>query len=194
MLALFDFDGTLTTKDSLPDFIKFAVGAPSYYFGLLLLSPMLVAFKFKLIRNDIAKETFISHYFKGWDSAHFQRIADQYSIENIDKIIKPEAMKRIRWHQEEGHKVVIVSASMECWLKKWCAREHIELIATHLEISDGKLTGHFAGKNCHGDEKVNRIRLAINLSEFDYIFAYGDSSGDTAMLKLANESYYRYYK
>jgi len=194
MLALFDFDGTITTKDSLPDFIKFAVGVRSYYFGLLLLSPMLVAFKLGVIRNDIAKEKLISYFFKGWDHAYFQQVADQYSIKRIDKITKPEAMERITWHQHQGHKVVIVSASLECWLKKWCKRESIDLIATRLEISDGKLTGHFAGKNCHGNEKVNRIRLAINLPEFDYIFAYGDSSGDTAMLQLANESYYRYYK
>jgi len=194
MLALFDFDGTLTTKDSMADFIKFAVGAPSYYFGLLLLSPILVAFKLKLIRNDTAKEKLISYFFKGWDSTHFEHVADQYSLKRIDKILKSEAMKRITWHQNQGHKVVIVSASMEYWLRKWCAQKHIELIATHLEISGGKLTGKFAGKNCHGDEKVTRIRQAINLSEFECIFAYGDSSGDTAMLELANKSYYRHYK
>jgi len=138
MLALFDFDGTLTTKDSLPDFIKFAVGAPSYYFGLLLLSPMLVAFKLKLIRNDIAKEKLISYFFKGWNSVHFEHIADQYSIQCIDKITKPEAMERILWHQNQGHKVVIVSASLECWLRKWCEQKHIAFIATRLEIIEGK--------------------------------------------------------
>ncbi|MDQ6991140.1 MAG: HAD family hydrolase [Mariprofundaceae bacterium] len=194
MLALFDFDGTLTTKDSLPDFIKFAVGAPRYYLGLLQLSPILVAFKLKLIPNDIAKEKLIAHFFKCWDQDDFQHIADQYSIGCIDKITKPEAMKRISWHQTQGHKVVIVSASMECWLKKWCEREAIELIATRLETSEGKLTGRFAGKNCYGDEKVARIRLAIDLSEFDYVFAYGDSRGDKAMLQLADEQFYRYYK
>jgi len=194
MLALFDFDGTLTTKDSLPDFIKFAVGSPTYYFGLLLLSPMLVAFKLKLIRNDIAKEKLISHFFKGWDSANFKGIADQYSMQGIDKITKPEAMKRIVWHQNQGHKVVIVSASMEYWLAKWCEQKQIQLIATRIEISEGKLTGRFAGKNCHGDEKTVRIRQAINLREFEHIFAYGDSSGDTAMLALADEPYYCYYK
>jgi len=193
ILALFDFDGTLTTKDSLVDFIKFAVGTRSYYLGILLLSPMLIAFKLKLIRNDIAKEKLISHFFKGWDHVSFQHIADQYSMQCIDKITKPDAIKRIIWHQNHGHKVVIVSASLECWLKKWCEREGIELIATRLETSGGKLTGHFAGKNCHGKEKEARIRSAIKLSEFDHIFAYGDSSGDKAMLKLADESYYRYY-
>jgi len=194
MLALFDFDGTLTTKDSLPDFIKFAVGAPSYYFGLLLLSPMLVTFKLKLIRNDIAKEKLISYFFKGWDSVHFKHIADQYSLECIDKITKSAAMKRLRWHQNQNHKVVIVSASMEYWLKKWCEQKHVELIATRLEVIDGRLTGRFAGKNCHGEEKVVRILQTIDISKFNHVFVYGDSKGDKPMLSLADESFYRYYE
>jgi len=194
MLALFDFDGTLTTKDSLPDFIKFAVGTPSYYFGLLRLSPVLMAFKLKCIRNDIAKEKLISYFFKGWNSVHFQHVADQYSIQCIDNITKPEAMERILWHQNQGHQVVIVSASLECWLRKWCEQKHIALIATRLEIIEGKLTGRLAGKNCHGDEKVARIHQSIDISKFDHIFAYGDSNGDKAMLELADESYFRYYK
>jgi len=191
MLALFDFDGTITIKDSLPDFIKFAIGVRSYYFGLLLLSPMLVAFKLGVISNDIAKEKLISYFFKGWNHAYFQQVADQYSIKRIDKITKPEAMERIAWHQHQGHTVVIVSASLECWLKKWCNSKKLDLIATRLETADGQLTGYFAGKNCHGDEKVKRICAAYNLEDFDYIYAYGDNKSDKPMLALADRAYYR---
>ena len=80
-------------------------------------------------------------------------------------------MKKIIWHQEQGHKVVVVSASMECWLKKWCEKYSIDLIATRLEIQDGKLTGKFATKNCYGPEKANRIKEVYDLSQFDYIYA-----------------------
>ena len=65
-LALFDFDGTLTSKDSLPDFIQYAVGKPTYYFGLLLLSPVLFSYLIGIIRNDVAKKKLIGRYFKGW--------------------------------------------------------------------------------------------------------------------------------
>jgi len=192
MLALFDFDGTLTTKDSLPDFIKYAVGASSYYFGLLMLSPFLIAYVFKLIPNDIAKEKLIAHFFKGWEYLNFQHIADTYALEQIDKIIRASVMKRLNWHQDQGHKVVIVSASIECWLEQWCKKQHIELIATRLEIIDGKLTGRFATSNCHGEEKVRRIKERYNLAEFDYIYAYGDTKADSAMLAMADEAYYRH--
>jgi phosphoserine phosphatase len=111
-ISFFDFDGTLTKKDSLADFIQYAASKPTYYFGLLLLSPMLAAYKLSLIPNHIAKEKLIAHFFKGWDVEQFQRVADKYSVEQIDKVIRPKAMKKIIWHQQQGHKVVIVSASM----------------------------------------------------------------------------------
>ena len=190
-IAFFDFDGTTTTKDSLVYFIQYAIGKPTYYLGLLKLSPILTSYTLKLIPNDIAKENLISYFFKGWESCYFQKIADKYSITQIDKIIRPEAIEQIAWHQTEGHKVVIVSASMESWLKKWCEKHNIDLIATRLEIRDGKLTGKFSTKNCYGMEKVNRIKERYELSEYDCIYAYGDSSGDKEMLSLAHKPYYK---
>ena len=194
ILAIFDFDGTISIKDSLVEFIKFSLSKPKYYFGLLKLSPVLTAYAFKFIPNYIAKERLISYFFKGWDEGVFQEISDKYAITQIDKIIRPKAIEKIKWHQEKGHKVVIVSASMENWLKKWCEKNNIELIATRLEAKDGKLTGKFATKNCYGIEKANRIKEQYNLSGYDYIYAYGDSSGDKEMLSLANESFYKPFR
>jgi phosphatidylglycerophosphatase C len=190
-LALFDFDGTITTKDSLSDFIQYSIGKYSYYIGLLALSPMLTAYTLKLIRNDIAKEKLITHFFKGWDINRFKKIAEQYSLEQIDKITRTKAIEKIKWHQERKHKVIIVSASMECWLKPWCEKNDIDLISTKLEYKDNKLTGKFSTKNCYGIEKANRINECYNLSEYDYIYAYGDSSGDKELLALADESLYK---
>lgn len=190
-IAFFDFDGTITTKDSLPDFIKFAIGKPKYYLGLCLLSPILLAYVLKLLPNHIAKEKMISYYFKGWSEKNFQTVADEYAAHQIEKIVRPKALEKLRWHQEQGHKVVIVSASMKSWLKQWCDAHNVELISTQLEIKQGKLTGRFATKNCHGKEKVNRIKEQYPLQDYSYIYAYGDSSGDKDMLKLANEAFYK---
>ena len=193
-LALFDFDGTITTKDSLVDFIQYATGKSTYYVGLLKLSPMLVAYTFKLIPNHIAKEKLIGHFFKDWDINLFQKLAEQYSSEQIDKITRPKATEKIKWHQEQGHKVVMVSASMECWLEAWCDMQNIELISTQLEMRDNKLTGKFVTKNCYGIEKANRVKKAYNLSDYDYVYAYGDSHGDKELLALADESFYKPFR
>ena len=193
VLVLFDFDGTITKKDSLSDFIKYAVGNHRFYLLLLPLIPTITAYKLRLIPNYQAKERLISHYFKEWRYSDFQKISDKYSTNQIDKITRPKAIEKIAWHQKQGHKIVIVSASIENWLKKWCDQKNIELIATQLEIKDGKVTGKFSTKNCYGIEKVKRVKERYNLSEYSDIYAYGDSLGDKEMLGIANKQFYKYF-
>lgn len=193
-LVLFDFDGTITTRDSLADFIQYATGRFTYYAGLLALSPMLALYKLNLIPNHIAKQKLIAHYFKGWDADYFKKLADRYSLEQIDGITRPRALEKIRWHQEQGHKVVIVSASMECWLKGWCEKQNVDLIATKLEVRDSKLTGKFASRNCYGTEKATGVKQAYDLDLFDRIYAYGDSRGDQELLALADERFYKPFR
>lgn len=194
IIAFFDLDGTITKKDTLVEFIKFAIGRNQYYKGLITLSPMLLLYKLKIIPNHIAKEKLISHFFKGWDKIKFQNIADNYSIEKMDEIIRPKAIERIKHHKEQGHKVVIVSASTECWLKGWCNKNNLELISTKLEFNNNKLTGKFSNKNCYGIEKVNRILEIYNLNDYETIYAYGDSRGDKELLDIANKKYYKYFE
>ncbi|PKP59573.1 HAD-IB family hydrolase [Candidatus Atribacteria bacterium HGW-Atribacteria-1] len=193
-LVIFDFDGTITNKDSFIDFIKFAQGTFRFYFGLLILSPTIIAYLLSFISNNIAKEKLISHFFKGCDSILFRNIANKYSKEQIDKIVRPKALEKIKWHQDKGHKIVIVSASMECWLSGWCEKNKLELIATKLESENNRLTGKFSTKNCNGIEKVNRIKENYNLEDYEVIYAYGDSKGDNEMLSIADKKYYKYFE
>ena len=192
-ISLFDFDGTITKDDSLIKFILFAAGNVKFVFGIALLSPMLVAYKLKFIPNYKAKQYMLSYFFKGMSEEKFMRIANEYSLNHIDTILRPKAMEKIVWHKEQGHKIVVVSASMECWLKPWCDKNELELIATKLEITNNKLTGKFASKNCYGPEKVNRIREIYNLKDYERIYAYGDSKGDMEMLGIADKKHYKYF-
>ncbi len=193
-IAFFDFDGTITIKDSLSDFLQYGVGKSAYYISLLKLSPMLISYKLKIIPNYIAKERLVSHLLKGWEVDRFEKLSSQYSLELIDKITRPKAIEKIQWHQDQAHKVVIVSASMECWLKDWCDKNKLDLIATRLEIKYGKLTGKFSTRNCYGIEKVRRVKEAYDLRQYDCVYAYGDSRGDKELLALADEAFYRPFR
>lgn len=190
-IAFFDFDGTITNKDSLVEFIKFAVGKKRYYTGLIQKSPMLILYKLKIIPNDQAKMRLLDHYFKDLDEKIFKNKASKYSLEHIDSIVKPKALEKIRYHKQNGDKVVIVSASLECWLKPWCDRENLELISTKLLFKDGKFSSNFDGKNCYGKEKELRIKKRFDLNNYNQIYAYGDSSGDKQMLLLAHHPHYK---
>ena len=86
---------------------------------------------------------------------------------------------------------MVVSASPENWIEQWSQNLHLELIASRLEVNEGKVTGKILGKNCHGNEKVSRIRELYDLSHYRIVAAYGDSSGDKPMLQLASKSYYK---
>lgn len=193
-LTLFDFDGTITTDDSLLKFIRFVVGDTKFIIGLIALSPTLTLYKLKLIPNYKAKQKMLSYFFKGCSEEYFRKVANEYSLNHIDKILRPKAMEKIQWHKEQGHKAVVVSASIDCWLRPWCERNDLELIATQLEIKDSVVTGNLLTKNCYGVEKVNRIKKLYNLDDFEYIYAYGDSSGDKEMLDLAHEKNYKPFR
>lgn len=194
MIAFFDFDGTITTKDSLIEFIKYAVGKPKYYWGLLVLSPVLVLYTFKLLPNNIAKEKLIAYYFKNWPENKLKQTAQRYSQQEINKIVRPKAIKKIEWHLAQGHEVVLVSASMECWLAAWCQLNGLKLIGTQLEYKDGAFTGRFASNNCYGINKVKRIKMQYNLNNYQDIYAYGDSSGDKEMLAIADHAFYKPFR
>ncbi|NBL00174.1 MAG: haloacid dehalogenase-like hydrolase [Erysipelotrichia bacterium] len=193
-IAFFDFDGTITTDDSLLKFIRFVVGNFKFMQGLVVLSPVLFLYKLKVIPNYKAKQMMLSYFFKGMSEKSFIEVAKQYSLEHIDSIVREDAMKQIQWHHTNGHRVVVVSASLECWLHPWCEKNGLELIGTRLEVLDGIITGRLLTKNCYGIEKVNRIKGKYNLEEYEYIYAYGDSSGDREMLELAQKKAYKPFR
>ncbi len=193
-LALFDFDGTITNKDSLQEFIKFARGAQRYYAGLLYLTPMLLLYKLKIIPNYRAKEILMTHFFKGMPQSDFETLGREYALNEIDKIVRPRALQAIAEHQKKGHAVTIVSASMKSWIWAWCEQKNITLIATELEFEDGIVTGKFLTKNCYGIEKANRVNALYNISIFKTIYAYGDSTGDKELLALADKSFYKPFR
>ena len=193
-LALFDFDGTITTDDSLLKFIRFVVGDLKTVWGMTMLSPMLIAYKLKLIPNHKAKQMMFSYFFKDMSEEKFKQVASEYSLKHIDTILRPKAMKKIEWHKKQGHKIVVVSASLECWLKPWCDKHGLDLIATKPEIKDGIITGKFLTKNCCGIEKARRVHETYNLSDYDRVYAYGDSRGDKELLELAHERFYKPFR
>lgn len=190
-LVLFDFDGTITHKDSLFDFIRFAVGPVKFIVGLLWQCPNLIAFRAGLLKNHTAKQRLISQFFKGWNELDFTQVADHYATTRIDRIVRSDALECLHQHLKNKDLVYVVSASGEAWIKAWCTQHGIQVLGTQLEVVGGKMTGLFSSPNCHGPEKVRRIKAQLDLNDYVQIVAYGDSAGDTEMLALADEVFMR---
>jgi len=192
-IAFFDFDGTITTRDTLLEFIKYCYGKRAFYWGFFINSPYLFAYKMKIISNQRAKERILSHFFKGMKIEKFQGICDAFAKEIIPGLVRPLALEELKKLRSEGTNIIIVSASPQNWITGWINQLQLQLIATQLEVKDGKLCGTISGKNCYGEEKVRRIKALYNLESFDEIIAYGDSSGDKPMLQLGT-GYYKPFR
>ncbi len=193
-LALFDFDGTITRKDTLFEFIRFVKGRSRFFWGMVRLFPMLIANRLGLIPNNKAKEKMLSYFFKGMNYAEFKRYGEKFCTDVLPKIIKPAALDKINWHRSKHHRVIVVSASIEEWIRPWTDAMQIELICTEMEVNDNRLTGKFSTPNCNGPEKLKRIKERVDLENYSIIYAYGDSKGDDDMLRIATKPLYQHFE
>lgn len=193
-LVVFDFDGTITFKDSLPEIIKFQKGILAFWMGVIILSPVLVLFKLGFIPNQRAKEYVLSFFFKNDDLKRFQKKCTRFSLERLPQIVKESALECIQKHQESGDRVMIVTASAENWLSSWCEKMKVELIASRLQIKNNRLTGKIEGTNCFGPEKVKRLTEKVDIKSFDKIYVYADSKGDKELLDVADYPFYKSFK
>ena len=193
-LALFDFDGTITTTDTFVEFIRFNKGFLRFAVGFFLLSPFILAFKLKLYPNWKAKELVLTYFFKGTPIATFQAKCHDFYTKKLPKLIRPKALEEIAKHQAAGYEICLVSASPELWIRDWAKEQNVKLIGTKLEVIDNKITGKITGKNCYGFEKECRVKAAYDLSTYDVIEAYGDSSGDHELLALAHKAHFKPFR
>ena len=187
-IAAFDFDGTLTTRDSFLAFIKWACGPVSYYAGFLSSAPQLILMLLHLYPNWKAKERIFAHFFKGWQYSWFRALGEEFASV-LDTMRNEATIQRLQEHVERGDTVYIVSASMPEWITPWCSKLGVNhVLATEVEVDDnGRLTGRFKTPNCFGQEKVNRLLQAEPHREDYLLTAYGDSRGDRELLALADE-------
>lgn len=186
-IAVFDLDGTLTTKDTLLEFIKFACGVPRFYWGFLLFCPILILMKLHLYPNWKAKQLFFSHFFKGWEYNDFKAKGQLFANE-IEKMENRKMLEKLNDHLNHSDVVYVISASIFEWVQPWCEKIGVSrVLATQIEVdANGIISGRFATKNCYGKEKVRRL-LEVEPERRSYIlYAYGDSRGDKEMIAFSD--------
>ena len=167
----FDFDGTLTRRDTLIEFIRFAKGDKAFALCFLRYLPLLVLMKAGLYPNWKAKQKVFSHCFKGMKTDDFNALCANFADKKAG------------------------SASVNNWVEPFFAgMPDVYVIGTMVEARNGVLTGRFLTKNCYGEEKVKRLlQLFPERTEY-WLTAYGDSRGDLELLDFANEAYYKPFK
>ena len=192
----FDFDGTLTTKDTLLEFIRFAKGSGQMFRGFLLFSPLLILMKLHLFPNWKVKQKIFSYFFKGMKIDDFNALCTRFAEQN-KHLLRPAGIEKVRQAIDEEHNtVLIISASIDNWVRPFFDEidQKIQVLGTQIETKEGRLTGQFTTKNCYGEEKVTRLTALYPHREAYYLIAFGDSRGDKELLAFADKGFYKPFR
>ena len=191
-LALFDFDGTITRKDTFTDFLYFAVGRKRLLAGKVLLAPVILGYKSGIVPPGKAREIVAGFGFRGRKLEDLYGVGGHYARHVLPRYIRSKALRRIRWHQTNGDKVVVVSASLDFYLIHWCEHHDLELICSRFIAGHGRVKGTYDHGDCSGIEKASRIKKRYDLDTYSSVYAYGDTADDKEMLALADVQFYRW--
>nr|WP_298130363.1 HAD-IB family hydrolase [uncultured Pseudoxanthomonas sp.] len=189
-LALFDFDGTLTTRETFPDFMRYAVPRWRLLAGGALLAPVVFGYRRGWVAGNPTRASIVQVGLRGVQARRLRAQGDAFAREVLPGLLRPEAMEKLAWHRARGDRIVVVSGGLDVYLAPWCAAQGLELACSVLAERGGRITG-YAGAQCVGEEKVRRIRALCDPHAYAAIHAYGDTHEDMAMLAMAQYRTYR---
>ena len=191
VLALFDFDGTITTREMLPDFVRYAVPTWRLRIGGALLMPLVLAYRAGMISGTTIRAAISRVGFRGMPVEDYEAKAVAFARDVLPGVLRPDVMARIAAHKANGDTVVVVSGAYDVYLKHWCAAHGLDLIASTLEVRNGRLTGRYLGAQNVLAEKARRVRERYDLAAYREIHAHGDTPEDAQLLALAQRRFYR---
>ena len=195
----YDFDGTITTKDTFALFLRYYAGTARWAFNLLKLLPVFLLYVVKIRDRNFVKKHVVRVFFKGETESHMNARAAQFAQDVIPNLIRPEALKSLKrslTKQRTSHyKVFLVSASIEPYLLEWAKTQNLStVLSTKLRVVNGRLTGEIDGINCWGEGKLAKIASELAQNSYMIAEAYGDSRGDHEMLHAAEESFWQPFR
>lgn len=193
-VAAFDFDATLTTRDTVVPFLRRFTSPTRFATSLAPHTLRLLPIAARRDRDRL-RELATRLVFSGRAFAEIEHEATTYGATIFDRWLRPDTTARLRWHLRQDHRVVIVSASYEPYIRvvtRWLGGG--DVVATQLEVVDGRCTGELDGANCRGPEKVRRLEAWMGAEGLDRrsvtLFAYGDSAGDRELLAAADHPHW----
>jgi phosphatidylglycerophosphatase C len=189
VVAAFDFDGTITKRDTVLPFLVDVAGPARVASALLRDAPELVRVALRRGDRDAVKSKLVARVLGGMSYGDVASRGRAYAQRVVDRWLRPATVARLRWHVAQGHDVVIVSASLDPYLHEVAKKLGVaSVLCTTLDVDEnGMVTGGLSGGNCRGPEKVARLRAHLDGAPAS-LWAYGDSSGDDELLAVADQA------
>lgn len=186
-VAAFDVDGTLTTGDCVVPFLRRLAGTRGIV-GAVVRRPIATAASLVTLDRDRLKETVVGTVYRGRRVIDVEEAGREFAALAHATKLRADMLARLRWHQRQGHRTVLVSASLAAYLRPLAQTLEIDdVICTDVVDLDGVYTDLLAGGNCRGPEKWRRLERWLEERDLAglALWAYGDSKGDRAMLDAA---------
>lgn len=200
-IVVFDFDGTITTRDTFALFLRYYAGTPKWAFNIAKLLPVFAAYKLGKIDRHAVKKAVIRRFFAGTLSADVERRASEFAKEVIPGLIRPAAQERLDALLSDpncgAESLYICSASIGPYLRAWassCGIQEKHVMATEMATDNERITGELLGYNVWGQNKVRRIFDQFAPHSVKIREAYGDTRGDREMLHAAEASFFRPFR
>ena len=188
-VAAFDVDGTLTTVDTFLPFVRTVAGPVRSLLTAAGAAPLAAGVAVGRVSRDRLKARVVAGVFRGAPAERIDEQGRAHAERIRQRWLRPDTVARLRWHQAQGHRTILVSASLRPYLDPlgdWLGVDAV--LCTDLGVgADGRLDGAVLGGNCRGPAKAERL-LAHLGARPDELWAYGDSEGDRELLALAHHA------
>jgi len=194
-IVVFDFDGTITTKDTLALFLRYYAGTSKWLLNVTLLMPVFVAYGLRIIDRNQVKAYVMRRFFKNAPVEHVETVARRFAKDVIPGLIRPAAQACLDQKKSNLESLYICSASIAPYLRAWGEAQGItNILATELESENGYYTGELKGWNIWGKGKTRRIFAEFAPDSVIISEAYGDSRGDRELLLAAEASFWKPFR
>jgi phosphatidylglycerophosphatase C len=154
-IVAFDFDGTLTTRDSFTAFLRWRTPPTRWILGGLRLVPAALSYIGHRDRGRI-KAAAVREFLRGVTRERLESDARRFAELHSRSLLRPDAVMAWKRWREERVRLVIVTASPDIVVAPFARGLGADdVIGTRLAFdAQGKATGAFASPNCRGHKRL----------------------------------------
>ncbi|HZY40384.1 MAG TPA: HAD-IB family hydrolase, partial [Anaerolineae bacterium] len=100
--------------------------------------------------------------------------------------VSPIGVEKIRWHQQQGHRVAVISASTQFAVQPMAEHLGLEFLCTQLAIENDRVTGAIVPPACYGAGKVHWARQWADrhAAPIELSYFYSDSLSDVPLMEI----------
>jgi phosphatidylglycerophosphatase C len=191
-LAFFDFDGTLTTQDTLWPFASFLSDGRGLWGATRTgVYSAFLQLKLRLRSNHSFKKHLLPLLVQDESQARIELLTQQFHDTNVEPMLNRDVLQALSRHTASGDHVYLVSSNFDFFLRPFAERWGLQgVIATQTEVREGKFTGRILGSTCHGKEKLARVLGCFDEARIRSAAAYGDSPSDAYLMNFVKTAHW----